>query len=324
MTIESLKEMIEKNIDLDSMYIFLNSENTFLANQYVNEISKKKNLKIVYIEDLKALLPDKNDIFGVEETIDSTCLYICHQETFDFKDIGLKDLKNLIIICDKIDDETKEIFDPYIVNMPKLEEWMIKDYVYTIADGVDTIKLDWLIKVANNDIYRIDSEISKIAIFPKVERNYIFDLLMEEDAFADLIATVKAIKEHADEWNIDANLIGGIGFSAGGHLIARGTTSGYLNFGLFIYPAYLNKEDEVAPELKTLPFEKLPPIFIAHSEDDASFIPGSKIFNQDALKYNPKSQFHCYKTGGHGYGLKSTGEAIAWPEAAEKWLKTIL
>ena len=145
-----------------------------------------------------------------------------------------------------------------------------------------------------------------------------------EDAFADLIATVKAIKEHADEWNIDANLIGGIGFSAGGHLIARGTTSGYLNFGLFIYPAYLNKEDEVAPELKTLPFEKLPPIFIAHSEDDSSFIPGSKIFNQDALKYNPKSQFHCYKTGGHGYGLKSTGEAIAWPEAAEKWLKTIL
>lgn len=186
MTIESLKEMIEKNIDLDSMYIFLNSENTFLANQYVNEISKKKNLKIVYIEDLKALLPDKNDIFGVEETIDSTCLYICHQETFDFKDNRLKDLKNLIIICDKIDDETKEIFDPYIVNMPKLEEWMIKDYVYTIADGVDTIKLDWLIKVANNDIYRIDSEISKIAIFPKVERNYIFDLLMEEDAFADL------------------------------------------------------------------------------------------------------------------------------------------
>ena len=39
-----------------------------------------------------------------------------------------------------------------------------------------------------------------------------------EDAFADLIATVKTIKEHADEWNIDANLIGGIGFSAGGHL----------------------------------------------------------------------------------------------------------
>ena len=70
--------------------------------------------------------------------------------------------------------------------MPKLEEWMIKDYVYTIADGVDTVKLDWLIKVANNDIYRIENEIAKISIFPKVERNYIFDLLMEEDAFADL------------------------------------------------------------------------------------------------------------------------------------------
>lgn len=186
MTIESLKELIETNADLDSMYIFLNSENTFLSNQYIVEISKKKNLKIVYVEDLKALIPDKNDIFGVEETIDSTCLYVYHQETFDFKDSGLKELKNLIIVCDKIDDETKEIFDPYIIKMPKLEEWMIKDYVYTIADGVDTVKLDWLIKVANNDIYRIENEIAKISIFPKVERNYIFDLLMEEDAFADL------------------------------------------------------------------------------------------------------------------------------------------
>ena len=186
MTIESLKELIETNADLDSMYIFLNSENTFLSNQYIVEISKKKNLKIVYVEDLKALIPDKNDIFGVEEAIDSTCLYVHHQETFDFKDSGLKELKNLIIVCDKIDDETKEIFDPYIIKMPKLEEWMIKDYVYTIADGVDTVKLDWLIKVANNDIYRIENEIAKISIFPKVERNYIFDLLMEEDAFADL------------------------------------------------------------------------------------------------------------------------------------------
>jgi len=186
MTIESLKELIETNADLDSMYIFLNSENTFLSNQYIVEISKKKNLKIVYVEDLKALIPDKNDIFGVEETIDSTCLYVHHQETFDFKDSSLKELKNLIIVCDKIDDETKEIFDPYIIKMPRLEEWMIKDYVYTIADGVDTVKLDWLIKVANNDIYRIENEIAKISIFPKVERNYIFDLLMEEDAFADL------------------------------------------------------------------------------------------------------------------------------------------
>ena len=186
MTIESLKELIETNAELDSMYIFLNSENTFLSNQYIAEISKKKNLKIVYVEDLKALIPDKNDIFGVEEAIDSTCLYVYHQETFDFKNSGLKDLKNLIIVCDKIDDETKEIFDPYIIKMPKLEEWMIKDYVYTIADGVDTVKLDWLIKVTNNDIYRIENEIAKISIFPKVERNYIFDLLMEEDAFADL------------------------------------------------------------------------------------------------------------------------------------------
>ena len=77
--------------------------------------------------------------------------------------------------------------------------------------------------------------------------------LRRDDAFADLQATIKAIKENAAQWNVNPNLIGGIGFSAGGHLVARGTTSGFFNFGLFIYPAYLNNDEDVAPELKTLP-----------------------------------------------------------------------
>ena len=145
-----------------------------------------------------------------------------------------------------------------------------------------------------------------------------------DDAYLDLVNTVNALKDNAVKWNIDVNQIGGIGFSAGGHLIARGATTGLLNFSLLIYPAYLNLEEDVAPELTTLDFKQLPPIFIAHSNDDTIHVKGSKIFSKKAIIYNPKSKFHCYETGGHGYGLYSKGKAIVWPQDAKKWLKEIL
>lgn len=185
MTIESLKNSLDSNT-LDDFYIFINSENTFLSNQYIDAIAKSRSLKIVYIDNLNSLIPDKNDIFGSADTIDSTCLYVYKVDKFDNKDISIKDIKNLIIICDKIDDETKEIFDSFIVNIPKLEDWQIKDYVYSLGDGIDTKKLDWLINITNNDIYRLHNEINKLTLFSSKERDQLFNLMIEEDAFIDL------------------------------------------------------------------------------------------------------------------------------------------
>lgn len=185
MTIEVLKSNLESNT-LDEFYIFLNSENSFLSNQYIKAISETKQLKIVYVDDLKSLLPDKNDIFGSTELIDSTCLYVYKVNIFDSKDFGISDIKNLIIVCDKIDEETKQIYSSYVVEMPKLLDWQIKDYVYTLGDGIDTKKLDWLINVSNSDIYRLHNELSKLNMFSVKERDSLFDLMSNEDAFIDL------------------------------------------------------------------------------------------------------------------------------------------
>ena len=185
MTIETLKTNLD-NKTLDDFYIFFNLETSFLSNQYVDAITQARGLKLIYIDDLRSLIPDKNDIFGSTETIDSSCLYVYKIDKFEDKDLQIKDIKNLIIVCNKIDDETKELFLPYIIEMPKLESWQIKDYVYSLADGVSTNKLDWLINISNNDIYRLHNEISKLNLFSIKEREYLFDLMVEEDAFIDL------------------------------------------------------------------------------------------------------------------------------------------
>ena len=185
MTIETLKTNLD-NKTLDDFYIFFNLETSFLSNQYVDAITQARGLKLIYIDDLRSLIPDKNDIFGSAETVDASCLYVYKIDKFEDKDLQIKDIKNLIIVCNKIDDETKELFLPYIIEMPKLESWQIKDYVYSLADGVSTNKLDWLINISNNDIYRLHNEISKLNLFSIKEREYLFDLMVEEDAFIDL------------------------------------------------------------------------------------------------------------------------------------------
>ena len=177
-----LQDLITENKLSDCFYIFLNSENSFLSNQYIEAIANSKKIKKIYVDDLKSLLPDENDIFGITDLIDDTCLYIYKvYDNFDYKDLAITKVKNLIIVCDKIDDETKSIFDPYIIKMPKLEEWQVKDYIYTLGEGIDENKLDWLCMICDNNIYRLTNELEKLTVFNPTDRNYMFDLFVEED-----------------------------------------------------------------------------------------------------------------------------------------------
>ncbi len=185
MDIKTLKENIESKLS-DIRFIFVNSEDSFLSNQYTNAIAQKNELKIVPVEEIKSLIPNDNDIFGIGDVIDETCLYVYRTDKFEEKDTDIKKIKHLVIVCDKIDAESKEIFKELVVDMPKLEPWQIKDYAYSIADGVNTKKLDWLLTVSNNNIHRVHSELSKLTPFIPKERDYVFDMMVEDDAFVDL------------------------------------------------------------------------------------------------------------------------------------------
>ena len=146
------------------------------------------------------------------------------------------------------------------------------------------------------------------------------------------------VRSRAKEFGVDPKRIGIMGFSAGGHLSAVASTnyetrtypavdaadevSCRPDFALLIYPAYLTVKEEgdkVAPELKVN--DKTPPTFLAMSADDPIRIE-TALFYTIALK-NAKvpSELHTYATGGHGYGLRPTNEAVTtWPKRAEEWM----
>lgn len=131
-------------------------------------------------------------------------------------------------------------------------------------------------------------------------------------------------RDHATEWKIDAQRIGVLGFSAGGHLAATlSQTADHQNFTILIYPAYLSVEDkgqQISPEVQ--PGSGTPPLFIVQAEDDHSYIQGTVLYYRALITAKIPAELHIYETGGHGYGMRPTAAPVTgWPHLAEAWMR---
>ena len=95
-------------------------------------------------------------------------------------------MQNLIIICNKLTPETHSLFAQSIIEFPILADWQIKDFAYSRAEGVKPIKIDWLLNCCKDNIYRLDSELSKIELFNTSDRDSIFELFVSEGVYDDI------------------------------------------------------------------------------------------------------------------------------------------
>ncbi len=162
---------------------------------------------------------------------------------------------------------------------------------------------------------------------------------MYEAPLQDVQRAISYVRAHSEEFGIDPNRIGVMGFSAGAHLSVMASTayqeraypaidevdevSCRPDFCLLVYPAYLSGENfQLAPEIKVT--GEVPPTMIIQTEDD-KFLIDSSIFYYYALKQaNVPAWMHLYSTGGHGYGLRDTGCMVnEWPDRAEDWFQEL-
>jgi len=156
-----------------------------------------------------------------------------------------------------------------------------------------------------------------------------------DGALQDLQRSLALVRTHAVEWKIDPKRVGVIGFSAGGNLAAKASTrfgerayqavdaadqqSCRPDFAMLVYPAYLDdKNGHVAPDLDLK--AAIPPTLIVHSEDDKTFVAGSKLYAAALGEAKVTHELKLYPSGGHGYGLRCTRDARAWPQDALQWL----
>jgi len=155
----------------------------------------------------------------------------------------------------------------------------------------------------------------------------------------DAQRAVGLVRHRAKEWGLDPKRIGILGFSAGGHLAALAGTSfekrAYApvdeadrescrpDFTILIYPAYLAREgnlSQLSPELAVGP--STPPAFIAMTMDDPIHVENAFTYALALKNAKVPVELHIYPTGGHGYGLRPSKEAVvSWPARAAEWLE---
>ena len=183
------------------------------------------------------------------------------------------------------------------------------------------------------------------------------DVIMEDRTVGplqDAQQAIRIVREKADEWNLDPNKIGIMGFSAGGHLASTAAThfeepvspanetSVKPNFNILIYPVISFKEafghrgsrdkllgdntnkyqmvEKFSNELHVTTHTS--PTFLVHSSDDKAVpVENSIRFYQALVENNIPAEMHIYESGGHGYGMGREGQpTTSWPNRLKDWL----
>lgn len=151
---------------------------------------------------------------------------------------------------------------------------------------------------------------------------------------SDAEEAIRFVRRNAKQWHIDADQIGIMGSSAGGHLASTIAThskgEAKPNFQILFYPvitmdpsfthrgshdSFFGK-DRTKRELKKL--EQLysndlqvtratPRAFIALSDDDGAVLPANGAnYYQECYRHDVPAALHIYPSGGHGWGIRTS------------------
>ncbi|WP_240410152.1 alpha/beta hydrolase [Flavisolibacter nicotianae] len=172
----------------------------------------------------------------------------------------------------------------------------------------------------------------------------------------DAQQAIKFVRENAARWGVDANKVGVIGFSAGGHLASTvathfqkpvienaNNTNLRPDFQIVVYPVIsmqdsLTHRDSRRSLLGKTPSKELiddysnelqvttntPPAYITHAADDKTVdVDNSIVYFESLRHHNVDVEMHIYPKGGHGFIFRQpdwTGPLFLWMKK-NKWIQ---
>lgn len=153
----------------------------------------------------------------------------------------------------------------------------------------------------------------------------------------DAQQAIRLIRSNAEQWNIDSNKIGMIGFSAGGNAAAIAATNSDVpsldeslntfsarpDFLMLLYPWKLVNSEEKGLREEVKVNGETPPTLLIHTHDDGVTSLSSIEFYKAMKRHKRPAELHIYPSGGHGYGLRKVeGSMIhTWPQRSEDWMQ---
>lgn len=173
----------------------------------------------------------------------------------------------------------------------------------------------------------------------------------------DVNRAIRVVRARAGEWGIDANRVGVLGFSAGGHLASTAAThwdrgdpngtdpveklSSRPDVAILVYPVVtlsppfthngsrvnLLGRDADPKLVELLSNEKAvtketPPTYLVHATDDKAVpIENSLQFAAALSKNGVPFGMRVFDHGGHGFGMGRDAELSSWPQSCAQWLE---
>ncbi|TWT39841.1 Acetylxylan esterase precursor [Thalassoglobus neptunius] len=154
----------------------------------------------------------------------------------------------------------------------------------------------------------------------------------------DTQRAISLTRAHAEDWGLNPDRVGVLGFSAGGHTAARAAImterqyeavdesdqqSFEPNSAILIYPAWLTNESEdgLLDDLNVT--SETPPMFLVHAYDDRVSPLSSALLFVALKKADVPCELHVFESGGHGYGLRPVDDQpiTRWPLLCSDWLQ---
>jgi acetyl esterase/lipase len=174
--------------------------------------------------------------------------------------------------------------------------------------------------------------------------------------YLDARRAIRTLRSRAAEWRIDAQRIGVMGSSAGGHLASTCATrfrdvfvsetkdaidllDCRPNFAVLIYPVISldsaishggSRRRLLGPQPNPKEITELsgnlalsaqtPPVFLVSTADDGVDCRNSLLFAAACKEHKVPVSLHLFESGGHGYGLNGIGEIAVWPDLLKPWI----
>lgn len=169
----------------------------------------------------------------------------------------------------------------------------------------------------------------------------------------DIKKAYSIVQARANDWGLNPNKIGLMGFSAGGHLASLASSLLSISdgrndeqnlitplFSILIYPV-ISFSDEIthmgsrnrflgpnpsADLIKQYSSECLvhplsPPVFLVHCSDDEDVsVENTLAYHKACINNGISAEMHIFHKGGHGFGMHNNFSVENWMDYLQKWL----
>jgi acetyl esterase/lipase len=186
------------------------------------------------------------------------------------------------------------------------------------------------------------------------------NIVRHKSPLLDAKRALRLTRYHADDWNLDTNRIGVMGFSAGGHLASTLGThfddgdpaasdpvdriSSRPDFMVLVYPviSFDPKFGHIGSRNNLLgknPDRELidrfsnekqvtgntPSTFLIHAGNDEGVpVENSLMFYKALQEHDVPAEMHIFPTGGHGFSLAMENEHLhSWTDLCINWIKNL-